>query len=1266
MIIYLRPMSDFPYDKSSLISDLFFGWLFPSIRLYYNTSPNKESMLIIPSNLSYESQLKSLKKIWRSQLASNKPNLLRAMLKVTYKEYAISTLLMLLSLSMNLVQAVIINYLVIYLSEPNQPAYEGALLTILFCVASFIALLAKMNSGLRLSFLSGKLKCIITKLVSDKAFRLNYPTISEESNRGKIINVVNSDIEALDMLYYTVFFWCAPFLVIFAVIIVVCLFGPIGLVGIAISVVHVPIVLLMGKWTMKYRVSSCKIGDSRIKMIENLIEGIKIMKLYAWEIPFLNKIFNQRMKQVKEQSKITNINGVTQVLGVTGTLIAIFATLALQVYLGNQLYPGSVFLLINIFNVIHLNIVYISGTGINTLYMLAAMVKRIEQVLLMKEHISEIKEPNSQYAICVENACISWHEEESVHEIKEHTGNNLETIEIQHVNHSSIVLNCLRNISFHVKQGQIVLIVGPVACGKSSLLISILGELKIVSGELAVQGKIAYASEEPWLIQGTIKENILMGNPFIQDLYTATLNSCALMQDLNLFANADETYVGDRGITLSGGQKARLGLARAVYSQSDIILLDDPLSAVDPEVANHIFQHCIHGQLKGKTVLLATHQIQFLSKADRIIVLNHGEIVFCGNYRHFQDNEYASSLLGDTAFKNALSRKMKTKINETKIEVINEKLAIEDEKILNRSIPIKTYWRYLKYGFKSLWLFIIFFIFLCFSQICLLSVLYWAAIWSKRPTYALQNTSYYYIGYGILLIIAYIVVLFRVYIPINLYLRSNVHLHNDALECIALTPSTYFDKNSTGTIISRFSKDVAIVDGPLQFYLYELMSSTMLLSGTMAVVFIVNPYSSIVFPFWILSLYLLMKYVSPTIFVLRKLELISRGPLISVLTAILNGLPTIRCLHLHKKFIQEQKIHLENYYRTYITFNIFIRFSQLYSDLSSSVIILINVTVMIATKGYIPVDLAAFSLSLSASWLGLTAIWTRYLLELPSNMSAVQRLFEFTELPSEGIYTTEKSHKIEKGHIWFDNVHMRYQNEFPLVLSGLSFEIQAGEKVGIVGRTGAGKSSVLQVLFRLVNPESGRIFLDGVDYMKMGIHEIREQMSVIPQSAVLFSGSIRENLDPFNLHTDRKIFRALRNVKLKNKVVECGEGLDIGVGGERMSLSAGEKQLLCLARAILRGNRVVMMDEATANLDNQTDQIIQKVMRKRFRGSTVLVIAHRVRTIISSDTIIVMEKGICKEVGTPAELFNDHDSLFRNMIYSTGPEETAFLISQLS
>ena len=722
--------------------------------------------------------------------------------------------------------------------------------------------------------------------------------------------------------------------------------------------------------------------------------------------------------------------------------------------------------------------------------------------------------------------------------------------------------------------------------------------------------------------------------------------------------SGDETLVGDKGITLSGGQKSRISLARAVYSDCDIVLLDDPLSAVDAEVANHIFHECIKTLLQGKTVILATHQIQFLSQADKILVLEGGSALFYGSYEKLQEREDIKQMLGDVAFNKGEQHVAKNKIEEK--EEKNEKISIEEEEITNSDVKFSTYIRYFKYGFGSMFIILLVFCVMGISQVFLQYTIFWVRNWSNSRN---QDSNYYIKGMGILILLTYVFFGFRVFFYVNLFLKSNAKLHNEALKSIALAPSVFFDKNPTGRIINRFSKDVGVVDGPLQFYLYESVSSTLIILGPIVVSIIILPYNLIVLPLWLLILYSLIRYVSPIIIKLRKIELVSRGPLLSTVNSGLNGLPVIRCLKLQRKFKKDIKKFVEYNYRAYVTFQTLMRFNQCYADLGTTLIVVLNVCIIIGTKGQIDAGLAAFSMSTTSGMLGLSSIWVKFVLELGTNMASAQRLLEYSDIDPESGYILSENFELKRGEIKFENVFMRYRPTFPYSLQGLTFSIQPGHKVGIIGRTGAGKSSILQVLFRLVNPEKGTVYLDGVDYMKIGLQNLRKQLSVIPQTPVLFTASIRDNLDPFKLSTDEELIQALEEVQLKDIILEYENGLYTEVRGDGITLSAGQKQLLCLARVVIRKNKIIMMDEATANVDNETDRIIQETIKNKFETSTLLVIAHRIRTIIQSDKIIVVDAGKCKEYGSPSELYNIEDSLFRNMIYHTGPEESQHLVN---
>ena len=567
------------------------------------------------------------------------------------------------------------------------------------------------------------------------------------------------------------------------------------------------------------------------------------------------------------------------------------------------------------------------------------------------------------------------------------------------------------------------------------------------------------------------------------------------------------------------------------------------------------------------------------------------------------------------------------------------------------------------YGFKSIFIVIIALLILLLSQSIYQFLLFWASYWSKQTV---QDSAFLIEGMGILVLIYYLSVCLRMFLFINLSLRSNVGVHNKAIESVITTSSSFFDTNPTGQIISRFAKDIGVIDGSLQYYLYETASTSTTLLGNFGVTVFVIPYNLIILPVLVLIAYPILKYVSPITLKLRKLELIARGPLLSTLNSAMNGLPILRCLCIQNKFKSDIREHATNHYRSSLTYHIFLRFSQFYADMVSVLIVVLNVAILVFTKGQIDPALAAYSLATSAYLQGLNALVIRNWLELESGMASAQRLLDYTDLPQEGVFTRPERFLIKEGHIQFDNVFMRYRPELPHSLSGLSFTVQAGHKVGIVGRTGAGKSSVLQVLFRLVNPESGSVLIDGRDYGDLGLHDLRKQMSVIPQSAILFSTTVRENLDPFREHTDLELNSVLEEFKLKEAIFEHVNGLDAEVSGKGVSLSAGQKQLLCLARAVLRQNKIIMMDEATANVDNETDRIIQKTVKLRFSGCTLLVIAHRIRTIIESDMIIVMDKGVCKEYGSPVELYGNQESLFRNLIQQSGVKESDYLVKKLS
>ena len=518
---------------------------------------------------------------------------------------------------------------------------------------------------------------------------------------------------------------------------------------------------------------------------------------------------------------------------------------------------------------------------------------------------------------------------------------------------------------------------------------------------------------------------------------------------------------------------------------------------------------------------------------------------------------------------------------------------------------------------------------------------------------------------AILVIILYILTYFR-----NLFLQLPLitcaeKLHNLALSGIAYTKSVFFDKNPTGRMLNRFAKDTSQMDEILLIYIAESVNNFTLVAGNFIVMFIICPYILIAFVALMVYAVLIIKYFTKPNKALRRLELTTKSPVLSLLNTSINGLSTIRCLNLEKKFKKEMKDSVLINMKTYSAFQISLRGIQLYLELGPNLMNIINIIVLALLKDTMQPGLAGMSISLSVTLLGYVGYFFRTLIETDNYMASPQRLFEYQSLEREGELDKNPNFKVSKGKIEVVNLYMRYRENYDYALKNLNFTIQPGMKTGVVGRTGAGKSSIMQVLFRLVNPTKGFIYIDGQDIMQAGLHDIRKQMSVIPQSAMLFISSLKDNLDPFHEHSDEEITKVLHKVRLGVLLEQLPEGLNSQINSKGLSLSAGQKQLVCLARAILRKNKIVMIDEATANVDSETDEFIQSQLMKRFKHSTLIIIAHRLRTIIESDWIIVMDEGATKEEGHPRDLVKKPNSQFLSMINHTGPEESQYLLSKL-
>ncbi|KAI9004380.1 P-loop containing nucleoside triphosphate hydrolase protein [Hyaloraphidium curvatum] len=850
--------------------------------------------------------------------------------------------------------------------------------------------------------------------------------------------------------------------------------------------------------------------------------------------------------------------------------------------------------------------------------------------------------------------------------------------------------------------GSLTLIVGPVGAGKSTLLAGLIGDVKLLSGNVALRGSIAYAAQSPWIQSASIRGNVLFGAPFNAERYAEVLRVCSLERDLATFPDGDFTVVGEKGLSLSGGQKARLALARAIYQDASVYVLDDILSALDSHTGAFVFEQCIRGYLKSKTVIMATHALHILSAADQIICLKRGAVVEMGSYRDlvgFQGStdggagylarmvkEYGLIADSDSVLDTTGSEGSETGTAQVDAPVVSvdegkdakakygedpgtARALFADEERYSGAVTLSVWLKYFKaMGGAGIVLGIV--LSLCLMQISRILTDWWiATVWS-RGTFGLSLGGYQgiYVAIGMAQVL---LVLTNGLLVATGGARSAKKLHDDALLRVFGAPVAFFDRTPVGRILNRFSKDVESLDtfvpDTLRFFIRMVGQCI----STIIFIIVVTPiFAAPLVP--LAALYLMIStFYRATARDVKRMEAISRSPLYALYSETLAGLATIRAFQKTVVFqhIAEDRLDSNNVYWFAMMYTV--RWLSLRLEVISSILVLLSATFAV---------LASQTSATAPGLLGLAvtnamqiSFVLNYVVELGSEietqMIAAERLLSYAEeLPQEAPAITDVRPPPEwpsAGAVDFQDLEMRYAPDLPLVLKGVSFVVQPGERVGIVGRTGAGKSSITNALFRLVEPCGGKITIDGIDHTKIGLDDVRTRLSIITQDSVLFSGTLRFNLDPFKLYSDQEIMDVLEHAgNIKELVLSHPDGLLLPISENGESLSNGQRQLVSLARVMLRRSRIVVLDEATASADADTDSAIQRTLREdeRFRGTSILTIAHRLLTIIDYDKIVVLSHGEILEFGSPAELVSKPDGSFRALVDQTGPEQAPILI----
>uniref|UniRef100_A0A672TTI4 MRP1 protein n=1 Tax=Strigops habroptila TaxID=2489341 RepID=A0A672TTI4_STRHB len=1098
--------------------------------------------------------------------------------------------------------AIVLTIAMIMVSENRPTSYVsgyGYAIALFFVVLSQTLLhqLYQRNNMLT----AVKIKTAVVGLIYKKALTLanssrrNYTT-------GEIVNLMSADAQQLMELTVNInLLWSAPFQIIMAVIFLWKELGPSVLAGVALLLLVIPINALIAAKVKRLKKSLMKYSDQRVKLLSEMLHGIKILKLYAWEPAYQRKVMSIRECEVdvlKSSGYLTTYSMLT--LTCIPFMVSL-ATLGVFFHLDeeNVLTATKVFTSISLFNILRL-----------PLFDLPSVISAVAQTKVSLSRLEDF--------LCAED-----------------------------INPKDVNTNYSgSNLSISIPEGSLVAVVGQVGSGKSSFLSAVLGEMEKLEGTVQRRGSVAYASQQAWIQNDTLQENILFGADLHRQYYELVLESCALLPDLEQLPNGDQTEIGERGVNISGGQKQRVSLARAVYSNADLYLLDDPLSAVDVHVGKHLFEKIIgpSGLLKSKTRILVTHNVTFLPHTDLIIVMEEGRISQMGTYQ-----ELVSKRANFAELIQVFSAEHTTE----------ETTPVEGEKIRILCLP-SIFNFHSTFNWRWMWLTIAAYL----GQNALaIGQNLWLSTWTAETaevsdfTEWKQSQNYKLHIYGLLGVIQGLFVCCGAYVITRGSLSASRALHHQLLDNVLHLPLQRFETDPVGQIINRFTKDLFIVDSRFHYYLRTWLNCTLDVIGTILVITSASPlFIVVVIPLGYFY-FTIQRYYIASSRQIRRLAGASHSPVISHFSETLVGRSTIRAFGHQERFIRKNNdVVYENlvyFYNNVISNrwlcvrleflgNLMVFFAALF-------VVLAGNTMSSSTVGLS----ISYALNVSNSSLNF---WVRKACEIETNAVSIERICEYAKMDKEGPWITSKRPPVgwpDRGIIKFVNYKAQYRKDLGLALKDVSFQTQSKEKVGIVGRTGAGKSTLTNCLFRVLEGSEGKIVIDGIDISTIGLHDLRGNLNIIPQDPILFSGTLQSNLDPLGKHSDLELWEVLELCHLKDFVQSLPKKLlhEISEGGE--NLSVGQRQLVCLARALLRKTKILVLDEATASVDMETDNLVQSTIKREFHNCTILTIAHRLHTVMDSERVLVLDTGRILEYDTPHNLLQ-RKGAFSEMVAEAG------------
>lgn len=1231
-----------PLATAGFFNVMSFWWLNPLMKTGSRKTLEDKDM----PRLRIEDRAESCYSTFLNRLNSQKQSILKTIVMCNLKELLVSGFFALLKV-ITVSAGPLFLKAFIRVAEGNESFKgEGYVLAIALFFSKSLESLSQRQWDFRCRLIGIRVRSLLTAAIYKKQLNLsNSAKITHSA--GEIMNYATVDAyrigEFPNWLHQT---WTTSLQLVFALAI---LFQAVGLatfasLGVIILTVicNAPLAKLQHKFQSKLMVAQ----DERLKAISEALVNMKVLKLYAWEIHFKDVIEKLRAVEDKWLSAVNLRRAYNSFLFWSSPLLVSTATFGACYFIGIPLNASNVFTFVATLRLVQdpvRTIPDVIGFIIQAKVAFSRILNFLEAPELESGHVRrKVKNEGVDCNILIESASLSWE--------------------------GNVVKPTLRKINLRARLGEKIAICGEVGSGKSTLLAGILGEVPIIEGSVQVYGSIAYVSQSAWIQTGSIRDNILFGSSMDDQRYQETLEKCCLVKDLELLAYGDLTEIGERGVNLSGGQKQRIQLARALYQDADIYLLDDPFSAVDAHTASSLFNGFVMEALSRKTVLLVTHQVDFLPTFDSVLLMSDGEILAAAPYhqlmassQEFQDlvNAHKETAGGSEKLLEVTSSTKQTPLIKDIKNTHTNKVpgASGDDQLIKKEerevgdTGLRPYIQYLSQNKGYLFFSISALAHITFvaCNICQNS---WMAANVDNADVSTLKLILVYLAIGV---VAIIFLLVRSLFTVALGLQSSRSIFSQLLVSLFRAPMSFYDSTPLGRVLSRISVDLSIIDLDIPFTLiFAIAATTNFYSNLGVLIFVTWQVLFVSIPLIYVALRL-QRYYFSSAKMLMRINGTTKSLVANHLAESVAGAMTIRAFKQEGRFFTKNlevvDINASPYIHSFAANNWLIQRLEIISAtvLSVSGLCMVLLPPGTFSSGFIGMAMS-YGLSLNMS----LVMSIQNQCTLVNYIISVERVNQYMHLPSEAPLVIEENRPPanwpDSGKVEIQDLQIRYRPDAPLVLRGVTCTFEGGHKIGIVGRTGSGKTTLIGALFRLVEPVGGRIVVDGIDISTVGLHDLRSRFGIIPQDPTLFNGTVRYNLDPLCQHTDQEIWEVLGKCQLREAVQDKAGGLDSIVVEDGTNWSMGQRQLFCLGRALLRRSKILVLDEATASIDNATDTMLQETIRSEFADCTVITVAHRIPTVMDCTMVLTMTDGKIAEYDEPMKLMRREDSLFGQLV----------------